>query len=398
MQSQLIKLQELLLIGAAFSLALPPVFVDACMGLFTITWLISGSFQQKIDAIKNNPAALVAAAFFGFYIIGVLYSSASFKESLYWLGKEHHLLFIPLIVGLSPSERCRKLAIDAFIVIMLFTLFTSFGKWLGIVPIRERDLGSTQAYTVFKFSIAHSLFMSYAMYLMLLKAKISQNNARWIWLGLAVLAGLNVAFLSNGRTGQVTMIALLLLSAYESWGVKSIKYVAATLILLFVAFLTLPNPPHSKLTNIPNELATHKADQPTSSGERMEMVKNTLILIKNHPFFGGGTGSLRPEYDALVANKEVSIKKMNNPHNQYVLVAQHLGIAGLIMLLLLFSSQWKISNQLADKFNANALKGLVLSVAIGSLFNCLLLAGEGKFYYVLAGLLISGWTVKNNNV
>jgi hypothetical protein len=212
MQNKLIKLQELLLIGAAFSLALPPVFVDICMGFFAITWLVSGNFQEKLQTIKNNRGALISTAFFGLYIIGVFYSSASFKESLNWLGAEHHLLFIPLIVGLSPSDRCRKIAIDAFISVMLFTLFISYGKWLGIIPLKD-PIGSGQEYTAFKYSIAHSLFMSYAMYLMILKAKVPPNNIRWVWLGLAALAGMNVAFLSHGRTGQITIIALLMLAA-----------------------------------------------------------------------------------------------------------------------------------------------------------------------------------------
>jgi O-antigen ligase len=193
------------------------------------------------------------------------------------------------------------------------------------------------------------------------------------------------------------MGALFILLAYQTWGIKTFKYLITSIALVIALLSTIQNPFHSRLTNIPLELINHKANQPTSSGERMEMIKNTLTLIKTHPIFGGGTGSLRPEYNALVADKDVAIKKMNNPHNQYLLIAQHLGLAGLIMLFLLFGSQWKISNQITDGFQSNALKGLVITIAIGSLFNCLLLAGEGKFYYVLAGLLISGWSAKNNH-
>lgn len=390
MQIQLKKLQEILLIAASFSLALPPLYVDVCMGLFAITWLVSGNFQSKLNRIKNNHGALIATTFFALYIIGMFYSSASFKESLSWLGREHHLLFIPLIVAISPSIKCRLYAINAFIASMLITLAASWGKWVGLIPLTA-PLGSGQEYTLFKFSIALSLFMSYAMFLMILKAQSTHNKVRAIWTVLALLAGLNVLFLSNARTGQVTMIALLLLLIYKNFGKKSIQSFIGVLAFLGLLLLVTPNSFHSRLTNIPYELTHHTANQPTSSGERMEMLKNTLTLIEQHPFFGGGTGSLRPEYDALVKNKDVAIKKMNNPHNQYILVSQHLGVMGLLILILMFWSQWKVSGQLSNRFEADALKGLILAIAIGSFFNCLLLAGEGKFYYVLAGVLLSGW-------
>jgi O-antigen ligase len=64
----------------------------------------------------------------------------------------------------------------------------------------------------------------------------------------------------------------------------------------------------------------------------------------------------------------------------------------------MFYRFWQHSNVIgrSDKHAGMYLKGVVLTIAIGSMFNSLLLdATEGKFYCVLTGLLLSAYTKKN---
>ena len=53
---------------------------------------------------------------------------------------------------------------------------------------------------------------------------------------------------------------------------------------------------------------------------------------------------------------------------------------------------WKTSYHLSSIDGGILLRGLILTMVIGSIFNSLLLdAGEGKFYCLLAGVFLSAY-------
>jgi O-antigen ligase len=156
-----------------------------------------------------------------------------------------------------------------------------------------------------------------------------------------------------------------------------------------------PNYPNSRLIGISAELASENKNTgaQTAAGLRLEYYKYTLMLIKQHPIFGGGTGSLENEYSSLVAKTNVIQKRVPNPHNQYMLTTQELGLVGLVILLLFWLTHWWQSYKLKSAEYGTALRGLIITIAIGSLFNSLLLdAGEGRFYCLLAGVFLSAFT------
>ena len=80
-----------------------------------------------------------------------------------------------------------------------------------------------------------------------------------------------------------------------------------------------------------------------------------------------------------------------NPHNEYLLITAQIGLLGLTLLLWLFIVQWRSAQQLPMPMETGLARGLVLTIAIGCLFNSLLLDhSEGLFYAWLSGLLYSG--------
>lgn len=376
-----------LIVFTSVSIVLPTTFMSIATVLFMIFWAISGDYKIKFERISSNPAALASIALFCLYAIGTLYSSASWDHRLCFLGKYQKLLYIPLIVSVIHSEKLRQYAMNAFLLSMIMVLIISYLKWLGIVP--HDDIG--EGYFVFKGRIAHNIFMSFAMFLMMYRALKSARLIRVTWIILSLLAVLNILFLVNGRTGQITMMTLIVWFTIEVWGIKSLKYWIG-LVLIGMAFhQTMPGLSNSRLMSIQQEISDHQPNGvQTSSGERMEMYKNTLTLIKDHPLFGGGTASLANEYEILAKNKNFTLTNVTNPHNQFLLTTQELGIIGLAMLILMWLSHWKASYHIGSAQDSSALRGLILTIVIGSLFNSLLLdASEGKFYCVLAGILLS---------
>jgi O-antigen ligase len=260
---------------------------------------------------------------------------------------------------------------------------------LGIYP--HHDVG--QGYIVFKNRISGSIIMSFGMYWMLLRAVYTKGSHRFTWIGLSILAAGNVLFLVNGRTGMVLLPVLVLMFFYEIYGKRVLKYLMAICIAgLLIAYNT-PSLHQSRIFTIKDEISNSETrGEVTSAGQRVEFYKNTFKLISQHPIFGGGTGSMESEYSKISEAQRSLQKRVPNPHNQYLLTTQELGIFGLIALLAFWYIPWRMSYQLKSAENAKTLRGLIITITTGSLFNSLLLdASEGKFYCLMAGILLSAF-------
>ncbi len=388
------KAQIYLIIFACFSIALPTAFMSLSMGLFVIVWALSGNYQKKFQLIMSHPAAIVSIAFFILYGIGMFYSSASWEMRTTWWLKYHKLLYIPLIISVLTLEKYRSLALKAFLAGMIMVLAISYLKWLGVVP--HKDIG--QGYFVFKGRIAHNIFMAFTMYLTLRLAVNSSDLKRWIWIGVSLLAALNVIFLVNGRSGQIIMSVLFVWFCWETWGWKSIRWLTALMVAITIIALLSDELPKNRLMEIKQEILSHQPDQAlTSSGLRLEFYKNTLTLIQKNTIFGGGTGSFEINYRHLAESQNTLSTHVTNPHNEFLLTGQELGVFGFLFLIGFFLIPWRLtylfeSNGKYRYIQGYAFRGLTLTIVVGSMFNSLLLdAGEGKFYCVLAGVLMSSY-------
>lgn len=378
-----------LIIFACFAINLPTAFMSVANSLIIAFWIISGNYRSKINIIKQNPGAISALALLLIYIVGVFYSNATLEESIRSLLKYQKLILIPLTISTLTEEKFQKYALNGFLISTLIVLAISYLKWLGLYP--HTDTG--QGYSVFKGRIAGSIIMSFGMYLMMLQASNTLGIKKYFWIALSVLAAINISLLVNGRTGQLIMLALIAWFTIEIWSWKSVRYCVGILILGVVIHQSSLLLPQSRFTNIKQEIENHKNDQHTSAGLRIEYYTNTFTLIKSHPIFGGGTGSFEHEYTILAEQLNLQEKNIRNPHNQFLLTTQELGITGLLFLIYFWLIHWKTSYRLTSSPQC-ALRGLIVTIFIGSFFNSLLFdASEGKFYCILAGVLLS--TYKN---
>lgn len=381
-----------LILLSCVSIWLPIAFMSVFMSLFMIVWLISGNYANKFARIKQNPAVVSATALLALYAVGISYSSTSSHAAIAFGAKYHKLLFIPMIASVLHDDKLRRLALNMFLGASLIILVLSYLKWLG-VPMPEYHQG-TQGNVIFKGRIAHNIFMSFAMYLMLQYYFKSNGYKKIAWLILCLLVAFNILYLVDGRTGQITMLVLAFWFNWETWRLKSLKYLAASIILGLGIHAIYPNFPSSRLVQTDIEMAKGTS---SSAGQRVEMYKNTLSLIRQHPLFGGGTGSLEHDYRLLAETKHSTMVKVTNPHNQYLLTTQELGVVGLICLLWMWFTHWHTSYRLCRNDYGYALRGLVITITVGSLFNSLILdASEGQFYCVLAGILLSAYITQKS--
>ena len=397
------KLINAIIIFACFSIAMPTAWVSVASAFLLFTWLISGKYSEKFKLIYKNPAAISVLILFSFYCIGSIYSSGNIKESGTFLLKYAKLLIIPIIISVVRTKKIRHNGMNAFLFGALILLSISYFKWLGIIPMNLglHDLpDNSQGYLAFKNRIAHNILMSFLMFVFFCKAYFDKTQWRWVWLVIALLSLIDLMYLVGGRSGQIIALCFVLFLPLYFYGKEAYKYLLIAAISIFMLHKQLEPLMPGRLLETSQEVSEHKSDEHlTSAGIRLEMYKNTLSLIKQSPFIGYGTGALRYEYNKLANTQDTLLKDVPNPHNQYLLTFFELGMVGLAALIFMFYRFWQQSNVIArsDTYAGIYLKGVVLTIAIGSMFNSLLLdATEGKFYCVLTGLLLSAHTKKND--
>jgi len=381
------KAANIMLVAAVFSLVLPTAWVSLFLVLFAVFWVLSGQFKKKWERVRTNPAALASLSLFVLYGVGTLYSQASWQEAISVWNKYHKLLFIPIIISFLDDPIWRRRAAEAFLLGMLLVLTISYMKWLGWYP--HEHVG--QGYFVFKGRIAHNIFMAFTVYLLLQKAYVDVSR-RWLWAAVALLATVNIFFMVNSRTGQLILPFVMIFFVIQRLGWRIGLGAVLAGSFTFAAAVSMGNPEQFRLLQINQEIETHQSNSSiqTSSGIRLDFYRNTFELVMEHPWIGWGTGSMRKTYAEHAERNGLALKDVPNPHNEYLLVAQQLGLLGLAMMIMMGWLHWRAAREL-DSVDGGRLQALILVIGIGSLFNSLLLdAGEGKFYCLMAGIYLSG--------
>ncbi|MGH8659344.1 MAG: O-antigen ligase family protein [Gammaproteobacteria bacterium] len=366
-------------VATAFSLVVSTALCTITMLLFLVFWIASGGYRAKLARIQAQPIALWSSALLLMLMLGVVYSSASLDQSLDTLRSYRELLYIPLLLTAFNEEQWQRRGYYAFLVAMGLTLILSYCKLFGWPPLGPPE----QEYTVFKGRIAHGLLMAYATYLWV-EHFMQQGRWRWLWGILAALGLVNLLLMIGGRTGYFVFFALIVLFMYRHWRWQGL--LASGLVVVGLALVASHTSDifRARMEEMVNDLKRPEAKVITSSSVRLEFYSNTLGLIMRHPILGGGTGSFIPEYAELA--KEKALYPTNNPHNEFLLITTQVGLFGLVLLLMLGYRQWRMSYGLRPEFSAAA-QALIVTMAIGSLFNSLLLDfTEGHFYALLTGV------------
>jgi O-antigen ligase len=395
------------IILACFSLHLPIAWLSISSGLVVVLWILKFDYFSSFKVLKRNPAALVALALLGLYLLGLIFTKASWDLGLKFFLKYTKLLLIPIIISISPSERIRSLGLKAFLFSSLIILFISYAQFFNLLPDLNQFLpkntyksNETEGYIVFKGYIAHNILMAFAMFMMLCRFAFTKKlTYKIVWLFLAAITFLNIIYLVHSRTGQIISILLIVFFVIYHYRIKSLLWLLMIAISIFVFRNELLPLVPNKILETKHEIVSHDASRDvtsTSAGRRYEIYSNTINLIKNSYGMGYGTGSFKEEYAKFVANQHTFLSNPSNPHNQFLLTALELGIFGLSFLLLMFYIHWHLSRFLKNKEHDYLVKSLVILIVVGSLFNSLFLdATEGKFYCLLIGLLLSGYTGQN---
>lgn len=346
--------------------------------LLGLLWLITAQFQLLPQVLKSCPVATWAVLLYLCFIAGLCYGDAPSVEAYSMLRKYRELLFIPLLSCFFTNERYRLLAWKAFIIGSVLTLLISYLMDFGIM-----DLFRHKTYTL-KSRITHSIFIAFFMFFCAHKAFDDRKHMHWFLL-LFIFGIYNLFFVVDGRTGQLVFVLLVPLFAVQRLGKKELLFVTAifaVFLLLYVNFSDKSARIYEGVTETQDYLHhTHKIT-PTSMGIRYTFWENSMKLVSEKPWLGHGTGSFGGEYRRLTDTKE----DINNPHNEFLLIAVQFGIFGFVVHSGFLFCQYYCSRRLPDSEKWLA-QGLLLTLFITSLLNSPILDhAEGHWFTVMIAL------------
>lgn len=369
----------------AFSLSLPTASGSVAAVLFLLAWLTAGGWRVQWQRWRASPTAIWATALLGMFVLGMSYSSATTADLGNFAGKYAKLLLLPAIVAGLVDANWRRRALLAFLAGTVLASTLSYARFAGWISERY-------ASHVVQGHIHFGVIEAFAAY-WFARLACERGPRRWLLALLAALLAFDVIYIDIARTGYVVLFALIVLLAAQRLGRKGVVVGAATaLALALVAFTAFPiartrlEQGWQNLRQYQRIEATHRGTLADNSlGLRLQFWRNTLRIIERRPLLGSGTGSLPVEYGRIAPHD----LRTSNPHNEYLNTTEQLGLVGLVLLLGFGVAAWRESHRLQPA-QRDAAHAVLLSIAVGSLFNSLLMdVNEGRFLVVMLGLLLA---------
>lgn len=365
-------LTDFLAVLIGFSIPISTSLAEIVTTLFVVCWLLAGDWQAQSRLIGRNPVARLSLAIFGVLLLATTWSTASWSEALRCLLKYREFLYLPLLVPVFQDARLREAGLRGFSLGAVAMLGLSYFEWLS-----GADLGQVSApndYVITKDRIIHSLLMALLVYFSA-QNLVQRRGSRWWNVIVIGLATPNILFLVQGRTGYLLLGALTVLFMSQQFGRRGL-ILAGLLVAVggggvYAASGTVRARVTQTVTQLKNKFGatTEKVWDP-----RLEFYTNTLELVARHPWLGTGTGSFSREY--AQAGEGRDWPKTTDPHNEYLHLAVQAGVPAAILFVVLLAWQWQAAGRLPTS-DSRLGRGVVLAIALGSLFNSLILSVTG---------------------
>lgn len=348
--------------------------------------LCLGDLRSKFKLIFSEPVVWIMGLFFLMFFLGTFYSHADSAAQLSTIKRYSRYFFCIFLLPVFLSERVRYLALQAFLAAGVLTLILVFLKAMNLVVLRA----NTDMFTIFKTHIDTGFALVMSAYLALLFSERTSNKLLkyfyWIFTLLVIFA---TFYLGYSRSVYLVISGLALLFTYQSYGRRSALALSAFLPFFFgFVFLTSPVFKEQFVTASQGYHQFQQVGDKTnmSAGIRANFYETGLRAVKQHWFFGTGTGSINYAMSTIDKNLPT---RVNNLHNEYLNILVQFGVLGLVLLLALFYSVWRMSLGLSPYYK-RLMQAVLLSTILGSLLNSWLMDSvEGYFFGLILVLCLA---------
>jgi len=344
------------------------------IGLFLLNWLLEADFKTKLQRIKTDKLIFpffAAIGFYGFYLIGLTYSSnLDFGRQDVFL-KLPFLLFPLLIFTMNPAMWKPKTAQNLLFTFALGNLSTLFISLIHSFFLCKETFSIEYFHYMNASLFFHSSYASMyycfsfviALYFLIDKQlHLWKKITAWI---MFLLFPSEIVLLDS-RAGQIAFVfAMFAFTFYififnRKRILRFSLHLSLLLCLLVATYLLLPN--NRLFANIQQmrietiETESEGKEQGTFDATRSQIWISAVAVVKERPVLGVGTGDVK---DALMEKYiqkdfEYPQERRFNAHNQYLQIAVTLGLVGLTLFFVflgsIFLTAWKKRNILLFLF------------------------------------------------
>ena len=395
---------------ATIGLAVP---ISTALDNFLLAMVLLGLFFNlgKVWRITVcNPVARAAVLLFGMLAVATLYGQTPISEAFGILGKYIDLAFVPLFILMFSEAKTRQLGERMFFAASTLILLLSGLLATHILAPQSwmSSLATADSPAVFHSYITQGNMMAYAAFLALLKVRDAQDaRSRALWAGFAAVAIFNVLFMLEGRTGYIILLLLLAWFAWstlgryfhqrgKAWGWRQGAGVMVACMLMVSSMYMLSPRLHDRVETVKHELQAWHPDlgnEVSSAGQRLDYYYNTLHIVERNWWSGVGTGGFPDAYEEQI--QATNAIPTRNPHNEYLMITVQTGVLGLLLLLYLYYTEWRVAPLLESPYAQDAARGLVLAFIVNCTFNSALHDhADGLFFAFMSALWFS--TLRSN--
>lgn len=160
---------------------------------------------------------------------------------------------------------------------------------------------------------------------------------------LAFFAAIYASFLSGSRGGWIAIPFFILVLMHITLFKTSIKkryIIIFTVLCVSVGFCS-KNFISNRINSVVTDFKLYKNGiLDTSTGERLQLWKASVIIFKNNPIFGVGRGNFKDAVKDLEIQGEVTNKvtSYDHAHNEILFMMAQFGSIGLIALILFYAA------------------------------------------------------------
>jgi len=390
---------KVVLVVAVFSLPLSTALTNVSFALLVILWLLAGGWQQRLRIAFAHPISWASLALYLLFVLGTLWSAAPMADITHQLGAYRKLLYVPLVMSLLDSDVWVERCLKSVHLALALTVLLVFADAVHPLPFSRstRELGLdnpflTGNHYIFKHHITQNVLLSFFVLLNFSAAlTASSMRMRAAALVFAALACFSIVYLAQGRTGYLTLTAVILIGI--TMAARNRVALSAAIAAAVIAVLAAALSPslESRVTKVYEQVMLFRSGQQLKSAEgiRLEFWRISLKMIAEKPVLGWGTGGYNAEYQRRATEAKLTWVSAGtyNPHNQYLYIGTQLGTVGMLAYLAWLGVALVTARRLAPARRWNAL-GLVSILAIHSMFDSpLFIVTEGHFYCTMLALL-----------
>jgi O-antigen ligase len=321
--------------------AMFPIFLgvaNTLLPLIALCWLLAGNFAQRWQSIRANPLTWPALLLYALILLAAIYSSAQWQDILKHYNKYSKLLYCLIFMTLLTDAQWRKRCWLGFAAGMSVVLVSTYANvWIDLPWSATKNQGWGKDHTVAGDYITQNLMMVFFIVLCLAYAHSSVSTKhKIVAYALAVLGGVTILQLSQGRTGFVLLCVGLgiygwyLLAHRLHWVWKGL--ICAGAVGLAMAALSLSPIMRDRLHQAYAEARNYEAEPNTAVGARVYRMAGVANLLKENIFLGQGTASYHSVIcPALPKQTRCTDWTGVHPDNQYLFFAVDLGLVGLLL-------------------------------------------------------------------